>query len=161
VRACSSLAAYELAVRWQERRPLGTIQGGAISPLLANIYLHPFDLALTSQGLRLVRFMDDFVIMCASRAEAEAALELVVRQLETLRLRVNPAKTQIVNYGEGLEFLGQALAPRRRGPTLEQGLTSFEEADERIRAAIRQARAGAAKARRALRSRRGPKKGDA
>jgi len=162
--AAGALAAYELALRWRERRPIGTIQGGAISPLLANIYLHPFDLALTSQGLRLVRFMDDFVIMCASRAEAEAALGLVERQLDTLRLRLNPAKTRIVDYAEGLEFLGQALAPRRRGPSLEQGLASFEEADQRLRAALREARAGVRKAGNSLRSqrkpgRRGPKQG--
>jgi len=141
--AAGALAACELAVRWQTSHAVGTVQGGALSPLLANIYLHPFDLALTSQGLRLVRFVDDFVVMCASRAEAEQALRLVERQLGTLRLRLNPEKTRIVDYAEGLEFLGQTLAPRQRGTPLEQGLHSFEEADRRIREALRKAREGA------------------
>ena len=91
--------------------------------------------------------MDDLVVLCANRDEAEQVLRLIERQLATLRLRLNPEKTRIVDYGEGLEFLGQALAPRRRGPTLEQGLASFEEADRRIREALRQARAGARKMR--------------
>ncbi|HEY3229328.1 MAG TPA: reverse transcriptase domain-containing protein [Roseiflexaceae bacterium] len=118
----------------------GTVQGGALSPLLANTYLHPFDLALTSQGLRLVRFMDDFVIMCASQGEAEAALVLAQRQLATLRLTLNADKTRLVNYDDGLEFLGQALAPRKGGPYLEQGLTSFEDAQRKLQAAAENVR---------------------
>lgn len=152
--AAGALAAYELAVRWQTGHAVGTIQGGALSPLLANIYLHPFDLALTSQGLRLVRFVDDFVIMCASRAEAEQALRLVERQLATLRLRLSPEKTRLVDYGEGLAFLGQTLAPRQRGTPFEHGLESFEEADRRIREALRQAREWAPRAGGRLRRRR-------
>jgi RNA-directed DNA polymerase len=140
--AASAIMAYEAALRLQRPRVTGTVQGGALSPLLANIYLHPFDVALTSQGLRLVRFMDDFVVMCPSEAEAKRAYELVVRQLAVLRLHLNPEKTHIVHYHEGFEFLGQALAPRRRGPTLESGLRSFEEADQRLRAALRDARRG-------------------
>ena len=111
-----------------------------ISPLLANIYLHPFDVALTSQGIRLVRFMDDFVVMCASQDEAEHTLALVERQLATLRLTLNAEKTQIVNYADGLEFLGQALALRQTGPRLEDGLRTFAEARERLRAVARKAR---------------------
>lgn len=132
--AALALAAAE-ALAYGHAALRGTAQGGALSPLLANVYLHPFDLALTSQGLRLVRFMDDFVIMCASRAEAEQALDLARRQLATLRLALNPEKTQVASYADGLEFLGQALAPRRRGARLEQGLRSFEEAQEALRQA--------------------------
>ena len=121
--------------RAQAAGPRGTPQGGALSPLLANIYLHPFDLALTSQGLRLVRFVDDFVIMCASQAEAERALLLAQQQLATLRLTLHAEKTQIASYADGLAFLGQALAPRRAGPRLAEGLTSFEEAQAALRAA--------------------------
>jgi RNA-directed DNA polymerase len=100
---------------------------------LANIYLHPFDLALTSQGLRLVRFVDDFVIMCASQAEAAQALDLATRQLATLRLRLHPEKTQVIPYADGLAFLGQALVPPQRGSRLGQGLTSFTEAEQALR----------------------------
>jgi RNA-directed DNA polymerase len=133
--AGSVLAVGELARRARDEATRGTLQGGALSPLLANIYLHPFDPALTSQGLRLVRFMDDFVIMCASRAEAERALQLATRQLVTLRLSLNEAKTSVTSYDDGIEFLGQALAPRRTGPRLEHGLASFDEAQQALRKA--------------------------
>jgi RNA-directed DNA polymerase len=138
--AAGVVAASELARRSAAGAPRGTPQGGALSPLLANIYLHPFDLALTGQGLRLVRFMDDFTIMCASRAEAERALELTRQQLKTLRLTLHPEKTRVISYVEGLEFLGQALAPRQSGPRLAQGLTSFAEAEQALRAAARNVR---------------------
>lgn len=133
--AAGAVAAGELAMRIHAaaHAPRGTPQGGALSPLLANIYLHPFDLAMTSHGLRLVRFMDDLVIMCATREEAERALSLTRRQLATLRLDLNEAKTGIVAYADGLQFLGQALAPRPHGPKLGQGLASFEEAERALR----------------------------
>jgi RNA-directed DNA polymerase len=133
--AAGAVAVGELAMRAHAaaQAPRGTPQGGALSPLLANIYLHPFDLAMTSHGLRLVRFMDDLVVMCASRDEAERALVLTRRQLATLRLNLNEAKTGIIAYADGLEFLGQALAPRPSGPRLGQGLASFEEAERALR----------------------------
>ncbi len=132
--AAGAVAAGEVALRLRAASsPRGAPQGGALSPLLANIYLHPFDLAMTSHGMRLVRFMDDLVIMCASREEAERALELTRRQLATLRLTLNDNKTRIAAYADGLEFLGQSLAPRRRGPRLGEGLTSFEEAERALR----------------------------
>jgi RNA-directed DNA polymerase len=79
--------------------------------------------------------MDDFVIMCASRVEAEQALHLANRQLATLRLALNEAKTSVASYADGVEFLGQALAPRRGGPRLEHGLASFDEAQQALRKA--------------------------
>ncbi|MCG8349495.1 MAG: RNA-dependent DNA polymerase, partial [Chloroflexales bacterium] len=72
--AAGAVADGEPGLRWRGKAARGTPQGGALSPLLANIYLHPFDVALTSQGIRLVRFMDDFVVMCASQDEAEHTL---------------------------------------------------------------------------------------
>ena len=62
--------------------------------------------------------MDDFVIMCASQAEAQRAPTLVQRQLSVLHLTLNRGKTQMVNYAEGLAFLGRALAPRQGGRRL-------------------------------------------
>ena len=94
-------------------------------------------MALTSQGLRLVRFMDDFVIMCTGPDEAEQALTLAQRQLTTLRLTLNAEKTRIVSYTDGLEFLGQALVPRRAAPRRFQDITSFTEAEQRLRAMAR------------------------
>lgn len=149
--AAGAVVLAELVLRWQGHAGRGAIQGGALSPLLGNIYLHPFDLALTSQGLRLVRFMDDFVIMCASTRDAERAMELVQRQLAVFRLELNPEKTRIVDYADGLEFLGQALAPPRRGPGLLDGVTSFEEAQARLSQAQAQLKAAARKARGRLR----------
>lgn len=138
--AAGAVVAGELALRAHAAAtgPRGAMQGGALSPLLANIYLHPFDLAMTSHGMRLVRFMDDLVVMCASREEAERALELTRRQLVALRLTLNEEKTRIVAYSEGLEFLGQCLAPRQGGPRLGEGLASFEEAERALREVSRQ-----------------------
>lgn len=139
--AAGAVAAGELALRAQAAGagPRGAMQGGALSPLLANVYLHPFDLAMTSHGLRLVRFMDDLVVMCASEAEARRALDLVRRQLATLRLAVNEEKTRVIAYSEGLAFLGQVLTPRQTGPRLGQGLASFEEAEVVLREVSRRA----------------------
>lgn len=116
----------------------GALQGGSLSPLLANIYLHPFDLALTTHGFRLVRFMDDFVILCSSEAEAQQAYRLAERQMAMLQLKLHPEKSRIVRYEDGFEFLGQALVPRQRGPRLTDGVQSFTDAAQRLRANAQQ-----------------------
>jgi hypothetical protein len=134
--AAGAVAAGELiARRMADGQARGAPQGGALSPLLANIYLHPFDLALTSQGFRLVRFVDDFVIMCANEADAERALACARSQLAVLRLDLNAEKTRIARYADGLSFLGQALAPPQRGHRLGDGLTNFAEAEEALKKA--------------------------
>jgi RNA-directed DNA polymerase len=90
----------------------GTPQGGVISPLLANIYLDDLDriwTATCSDLGQLVRYADDFVILCRTRAQAEAALEKVRAILGQLRLQLHPIKTRLVELGvgkEGFEFLG-------------------------------------------------------
>lgn len=90
----------------------GTPQGGVISPLLANIYLDELDRiwSTTHADLgRLVRYADDFVILCRTKAQAEAALERVREILAALRLTLHPAKTRLVEMGlgkAGFEFLG-------------------------------------------------------
>ena len=90
----------------------GTPQGGVISPLLANVYLDELDRTWTTTHShlgRLVRYADDFVILCRTRAQAEAALERVREVLGRLRLTLHPAKTRLVELGlgkEGFEFLG-------------------------------------------------------
>ncbi len=91
---------------------VGTPQGGVISPLLANIYLHEFDKFWTQQTSvrgKLVRFCDDFVLLFASREDAEKGLELVKEKLRELNLELNAEKTKIVDMREGKEgfdFLG-------------------------------------------------------
>lgn len=107
-------AVYPMAERaWRERfgaRRIGAVQGGSLSPLFSNIYLHEFDLAMTKAGLRLVRFADDWVICCRDAKSAQAALELATHKLAELRLQLHPHKTRIQRFDEGLEFLGYRFA---------------------------------------------------
>lgn len=86
----------------------GTPQGAVISPLLANLYLNPLDHHLAVKGFRMVRYADDFVILCGSRAEAEAALATVREWVAGAGLILHPDKTRIVNTadGAGFDFLG-------------------------------------------------------
>lgn len=87
-------------------RGTGTPQGSPISPLLSNVYLHAFDERLTTLGLRLVRYADDFVICCASEARARQAQEIAATELSRLRLVLHPDKTRIVSCADPLYFLG-------------------------------------------------------
>ncbi|MDW8318524.1 MAG: group II intron reverse transcriptase/maturase [Anaerolineae bacterium] len=88
-------------------RAAGAAQGGVLSPLLSNIYLHPFDVALTRQGLRLVRYADDFVVLCRRRRDAEEAQAAAEAALQDLRLQLNPHKTRLVHFDQGFKFLGR------------------------------------------------------
>jgi RNA-directed DNA polymerase len=95
----------------------GTPQGAVISPLLANLYLHPLDVRRMAQGHRMVRYADDFVILCASREEAEAALAAVRRWVEANGLELHPGKTPVGDCreeGQGFEFLGYRFEAGRR-----------------------------------------------
>jgi RNA-directed DNA polymerase len=101
--------------RWTPTR--GTPQGAIISPLLANLYLHGLDETLTRHGYRLVRYADDFVILCASAAEAQAALAEVQAWVEANGLSLHPDKTHIGDCreaGQGFEFLGYRFEAGRR-----------------------------------------------
>jgi len=93
--------------RQEEPTPVGTPQGGPLSPLLANVYLHAFDCAVTAAGYGLVRYADDFVIFAKSENEAMQALSLCQYILEKeWGLRLNPEKTRVVSASAGFEFLG-------------------------------------------------------
>ncbi len=89
---------------------IGSPQGGVISPLLANIYLHVLDMYWAERYARLgelVRYADDFVIICRTKREAEEALKAVKQVMDRLKLRLHPNKTRIVDMGrEGSDFLG-------------------------------------------------------
>jgi len=104
----------------------GTPQGGVISPLLANIFLHALDKMWLADGHgELVRYADDLVIMCASGDEAEAALALVQDVLTNLGLELHPEKTRIVDLREGrdgFDFLGCHFRARVSGRRLERGV---------------------------------------
>lgn len=95
----------------------GTPQGAVISPLLANIYLHPLDVEMTRQGYVMVRYADDFVILCATAEAAEKALEAIKAWVETNGLNLHPDKTHIGDCrveGQGFEFLGYRFEAGRR-----------------------------------------------
>jgi RNA-directed DNA polymerase len=95
----------------------GTPQGAVISPLLANIYLHPVDQAMASAGYEMVRYADDFVILCRSQARAEQALAAVRRLVGQRGLILHPDKTRVVNAAEaGFEFLGYHFERGKRWP---------------------------------------------
>jgi len=95
----------------------GTPQGAVMSPLLANLYLHALDELMRDRGHRMVRYADDFVVLCRSRDEAEAALAEVQEWVQANGLTLHPDKTHIGDWrqpGEGFEFLGYRFEAGRR-----------------------------------------------
>jgi RNA-directed DNA polymerase len=116
--------------RWQPER--GTPQGAVISPLLANIYLHPVDVAMTSEGYRMVRYADDMVILCESREEAERAHGRLSELLAERKLKLHPVKTRVVDASQrpGFEFLGYRFFGKYRYPRP----SSEKKLRERLRA---------------------------
>ncbi len=95
----------------------GTPQGAVISPLLANLFLHPLDEKMTELGYRMVRYADDFVILCQSAEQAQAGLEEVKVWVEANGLTLHPDKTHVGNCmmeGQGFEFLGYRFEAGKR-----------------------------------------------
>ncbi|HEY6472888.1 MAG TPA: group II intron reverse transcriptase/maturase, partial [Acidimicrobiales bacterium] len=102
----------------------GTPQGGVISPLLANIFLHAFDASWAEHGTgEVVRYADDFVVLCRSQEQAEQAQRRATAILGDLGLRLHPDKTRVVDLREGKEgfdFLGCHFRARMSGKLWEQ-----------------------------------------
>ncbi len=93
----------------------GSPQGGCISPLLSNIYLNPLDHLMAQRGFQMVRYADDFVIMCRSPEEAARALALVQEWTVEAGLKLHPEKTKIVDAKEdAFDFLGYRFQRGRR-----------------------------------------------
>lgn len=95
----------------------GPPQGAVISPLLANIYLHGLDGQMGQKGYRMVRYADDFVVLCHSAEQAQAALAEVKAWVEDNGLSLNAEKTHVGNcrqWGQGFDFLGYHFEVRRR-----------------------------------------------
>jgi RNA-directed DNA polymerase len=95
----------------------GTPQGAVISPLLANIYLHPLDELMAARGYRMVRYADDFVVLCKSREQAEAVLAIIRAWVAENGLRLHPNKTHVGDClvkGQGFEFLGYRFEAGQR-----------------------------------------------
>ncbi len=94
----------------------GLLQGGILSPLFANVFLDRLDKMAMKQGLKHVRYADDCLFCCQSKAEAEATLAQVEKYLARLDLQVNPRKTVIYHAEKGLYYLGERLLLKKRGP---------------------------------------------
>ena len=96
----------------------GTPQGAVISPLLSNLYLNPLDRQMAKSGFEMVRYADDFVILCRSEAEARQALATVQEWTAKAGLRLHPTKTRIVDATQagGLDFLGYHFEEGSRWP---------------------------------------------
>lgn len=93
----------------------GIAQGAPISPLLANLYLHPVDRLLWVEGYRSIRYADDLVVMAADEGAAEAGLTLLARLLRERGLELNREKTRILQPGAELAFLGEKVRVRGLG----------------------------------------------
>lgn len=104
-------AAAMLLYRELAPTPTGVLQGSPLSPLLANIYLHPFDAHMTRAGYQLVRFADDWVVCCQSEEVAERAYNQAVIGLARIKLKLNAEKTHIIPPNEPTRWLGEAIPP--------------------------------------------------
>ena len=92
---------------WQPTEQ-GTPQGAVVSPLLSNIYLDGLDWQMAKGGFEMVRYADDFIVLCSSQQQAQEALERVRRWVEENGLSLHPIKTRLVDasQGGGFDFLG-------------------------------------------------------
>jgi RNA-directed DNA polymerase len=116
----------------QEWTPeMGSPQGAVISPLLSNIYLNPLDHLMAREGFEMVRYADDFVILCRSPEEATRALARVQEWTAAAGLTLHPTKTRIVNAQEdGFDFLGYRFVGDKRFPRAK----SIQKIKDTIRA---------------------------
>jgi RNA-directed DNA polymerase len=107
---------------------MGTPQGAVISPLLANLYLNPLDHLMASGGKEMIRYADDFVVMCKSEEEAKETLEQIRRWVEKSGLVLHPIKTRIVDASQkgGFDFLGFHFEQGMKWPR-KKSLDKFRE----------------------------------
>ena len=104
---------------WEPER--GSPQGAVISPLLSNLYLDGLDQQMARAGFQMVRYADDFVVLCRSQAEAERALAQVRQHVEALGLQLHPTKTRLVDASQagGFDFLGYHFERGLRWPRIK------------------------------------------
>jgi RNA-directed DNA polymerase len=106
----------------------GTPQGAVVSPLLSNIYLDPLDQLMAGKGIEMVRYADDFVVLCRTEVAAQEALEVVRDWTTTVGLTLHPVKTRIVDatQGGGFDFLGYHFERGSRWPR-KKSLDKFKD----------------------------------
>jgi len=107
----------------------GTPQGAVISPLLSNLYLHSVDVAMAKAGYQMVRYADDFVVLCRTQQEAQAALDYVGALAAGKGLTLHPVKTRLVDAmvaGIGFDFLGYHFEAGTRWPR-KKSLKKFKD----------------------------------
>lgn len=117
----------------------GSPQGAVLSPLLANCYLHPLDVHMAARGWRMVRYADDFVVLCSSEQQAQAALQEVQTWVRANGLNLHPDKTRIGDCrqaGQGFDFLGYRFECGRRWVRKK----SLQKLRERVRQLTRRSR---------------------
>lgn len=127
-------------VRWTPTQ--GTAQGAVLSPLLANVYLHELDVMMQREGYRMVRYADDFVVLCETQGQAEQALARVRQFMTENQLSLHPGKTRVGDCrvkGQGFEFLGYRFEAGRRWVRKKSG-QAFKQ---KIRARTRRTRGDA------------------
>ncbi len=106
----------------------GAPQGAVLSPLLSNIYLNELDHLMAQRGFEMVRYADDFVILCRTREEAESALAIALQWVCEAGLTLHPEKTRIVDERvESFDFLGYNFLKHRRFPR-KKSLAKFRDA---------------------------------
>ena len=133
VEAFLNQSVLEEMKEWQPTE--GTPQGAVISPLLANIYLHPLDVLMRDQGFEMTRYADDFVVLCRTAAECSRALEMIRAWVAEVGLTLHPEKTRIVDIHDpgGFDFLGYHFERDRREPRSK----SLEKLKDTIRTKTR------------------------
>lgn len=127
---------------WQPTET-GTPQGAVISPLLANIYLNPLDQLMAGQGRQMVRYADDFVILCQNQQQAQEVLEQLRHWTQAAGLTLHPTKTRIVDASQkgGFDFLGYHFERGYRWPRKK----SLDKLKESIRDKTQSGRPGSLK----------------
>ncbi|MCP4900782.1 MAG: group II intron reverse transcriptase/maturase [bacterium] len=105
----------------------GVPQGAVLSPLLSNVYLNPLDHHMNDSGFEMVRYADDFVVLCRTADEAEQALDAIRQWVSSVGLTLHPEKTHIVDSrSESFDFLGYSFRGKLRFP---RGKSNAKERD--------------------------------
>lgn len=112
--------------QWEPEK--GTPQGAVISPLLANIFLNPLDHLMASKGFSMIRYADDFVVMCRTEEEAQDARAIIQAWTDDMGLILHPSKTHTVDASQegGFDFLGYHFERGKRWPS-KKSMKRFKE----------------------------------